>query len=217
MTIQKINAYIFFLLNLNISIINFFKKYNYITNLLNFKTYKYIPLSFQQSLLITYLRQKNTKDISSLVILNCFYLSLISMVIYSTKLEYKIRYIGDSFILLTFIQETMDTCFACGIGNKYLNNMHTFFFVITLFLYKLEVKKYKYYKINRLIYCYYLYTIVYPLYKKIPIFSLFNKKKYEQLPDNKKKEFNKFIFCSQYLGLITLNISRIIYDKKNEK
>lgn len=208
------NSYIFFIITLNISIINFFKKFDNITELLDFKTYKYIPLSYQKSLLITYLRKKYTKDIISLVILNFFYISLIYMIIYSTKSGYKNRYLTDSFLLLTFIQETNDICWKCNEGNYYYAQIHFYWASITIFLYSLEVKKYKYYKINKLVYCLYLYIILYPLYKKIPIFSVINNRKYEKISENKKKEFNQFIFFCQYFSLITFNISRIIYDKK---
>ena len=71
------NPYVIFIFTLVLFLYNFKVKRKQFIKELGIKTFKYIPISLQKSIVLSYLRKRNIKDINSLILLNLLYISTI--------------------------------------------------------------------------------------------------------------------------------------------
>lgn len=206
-----INPYSGFIFSLVIFIHNFLINRKIFLKRIKLKSFKYIPISYQKSIVITYLRKKGVKDLFSLFLLNLLYASTICILIESVKLGYRLRYTSDFFLLMTFIQETTFQCWLCNFGNIYYDHAHTLFAMMTAISGLTEILYFKYNTTTILIMAYFLLKIV----SRVPIKYIFNKKKYAKLSKKKKSFFQKNYLFLQISALVGINISRILYDRKD--
>ena len=205
-----VNPYGVFIFSLIIFIHNFLINRKIFLKRIKLKSFKYIPISYQKSIVITYLRKKDVKDLISLFLLNLLYASTICILIESVKKGYRLRYASDFFLLLTFIQETTLQCWSCNFGNTYYDSFHVLLAIMAIIFNLIEILYFKYNKTTLVIVTYFILKTI----SKIPIKYLINKKKYAKLSRRKKSFFEKNYFFSQISFLVGINISRILYDKK---
>ena len=203
------NPYVIFIFTLVLFLYNFKVKRKQFIKELGIKTFKYIPISLQKSIVLSYLRKRNIKDINSLILLNLLYISTICILLKSFKLGYRLRYSTDFLLLMIFIQEsTWYKWFSDG--NMYYNYAHDFYvylFIVSS-ISEMIYFKYKYNKFMIFISLFFVFLME----KNIPITSLYDEKKYKKKSLKKKKNWHKNYFFLQIFSLTGIIISRVKYD-----